>query len=293
MQAMILAAGFGTRLLPYTNLKPKPLFPLLNTPLLLLKILRLQNFGFDHIVVNCHHHKDQVRTLLAGRPGVYLQEEDKIMGTGGGLRLALDLLKDEPLLVTNGDIYHTVDYQKLYDEHVQKESGITLAVHDYPRFNGLSVKDDRLLGFGNNPDTEIFAFTGLHMLDPRLLKPLPTKRESCIIEWYKTLLSKGNEIRVSRVDNSYWTDMGTPFDYLKLHGDLLNGKIPCWQQIKQRVSSPFYIDKGARYGKTFEVKDWACIGRANIGSNVSISRSVVWDDAVIPDNSVITDSLIV
>ncbi len=112
MQAMILAAGFGTRLQPYSNLRPKPLFPLLNTPLLLLTIQRLQDAGFDHIVVNCHHLKDQIRSLLAGIPGVFLQEETMIMGTGGGLRLAIDLLKDEPLLVSNGDIYHTVDYQQ-------------------------------------------------------------------------------------------------------------------------------------------------------------------------------------
>ena len=172
MQAMILAAGFGTRLLPYTNIKPKPLFPILNIPLLLLVVQRLQDCGFDHIIVNCHHHKDQIHALLADIPGVYLQEEDEIMGTGGGLRLALDLLRDEPLLVTNGDIYHTVDYLDLYNEHVKKGSEVTLAVHDYPRFNGLSIRGDRLLCFDKYPDADVVAFTGIHMLDPELLKPL-------------------------------------------------------------------------------------------------------------------------
>ena len=109
MQAMILAAGFGTRLLPYTELRPKPLFPLLNKPLLLLTIERLQRAGFDHIVVNCHHLRDQIVDLLQDLRGVVVQQEDIILGTGGGLRLALNVFRNEPVLVTNGDIYHSVD----------------------------------------------------------------------------------------------------------------------------------------------------------------------------------------
>ena len=118
---MILAAGLGTRLLPHTLIRPKPLFPVLNQPLLLATIRRLQNLGFDHIVVNCHHLRQQVATALNGIAGVILQEEEVILGTGGGLRRALNLFRDEPLLVSNGDIYHTIDFLRLYNEH--KKSG--------------------------------------------------------------------------------------------------------------------------------------------------------------------------
>lgn len=117
MQAMILAAGFGTRLLPYTLSRPKPLFPILNQPLLLLTIRRLQQAGCDHIVVNCHHLREQIVAALHGIPGVVVQEEVVILGTGGGLRKARALFRDEPVLVTNGDIYHTVDYRRLYRHH--------------------------------------------------------------------------------------------------------------------------------------------------------------------------------
>ncbi len=293
MQAMILAAGFGTRLQPYSNLRPKPLFPLLNTPLLLLTIQRLQDAGFDHIVVNCHHLRDQIRSLLSGTPGVFLQEEGMIMGTGGGLRLAIDLLKDEPLLVSNGDIYHTVDYQQFYNQHVSYGSKITLAIHDYPRFNGLSVENNRLISFDKKPGKKVAAFTGLHLLDPKILQPLSVNRKSCIIEWYKTLMNMGVEIKVSRVDDSSWTDMGTIEDYLQLHGDILTGRVLCWHQLQQKIESPFFIDNKADCGNNFQVKEWACIGRARIGNNVTVSRSVIWDGAEIPDNSIITDQLVV
>jgi len=132
MQAMILAAGLGTRLLPHTLIRPNPLFPILNKPLLLLTIERLQKIGFDHIVVNCHHLREQVVAILDGVSGVIVQEEEIILGTGGGLRNALNVLRDEPLLVTNGDIYHTVDFMDFYQYHIENGTLVTLAMHDFP-----------------------------------------------------------------------------------------------------------------------------------------------------------------
>lgn len=293
MQAMILAAGFGTRLHPFTNIRPKPLFPILNIPLLLLTIQRLKDAGCDHIVVNCHHLKDQVRDYIGGIQGVHLQEEKKILGTGGGLRLALERLRDEPILITNGDIYHSVDYQAFYKNHLGSGSKLTLAVHDYPRFNGLTIEAGRLVSFDRNHQGDVVAFTGLHILHPQLLKPLSLGKKSCIIKWYKTLLENGEMIGVYRVDNCFWTDMGTPEDYLQLHGDLLKRRVDCWRQLKDRVATPTYLSRAARTGRNLEVREWACIGKAQIGDNVSISRSVIWDGVVIPDNSVIADSLIV
>ncbi len=135
MQAMILAAGFGTRLLPHTKIRPKPLFPVINTPLLLLTIDRLKHFGFSRIVVNCHYLREQIVQAVAEIPGVIVQEEEKILGTGGGLRQALTSLDEGPLLVTNGDIYHTIDLGQLYMYHGERGNAVTMAMHDYPRFN--------------------------------------------------------------------------------------------------------------------------------------------------------------
>ncbi len=293
MQAMILAAGFGTRLQPYTNLRPKPLFPLLNTPLLLLTIRRLQEAGCDHIVVNSHHLSRQVRDLLDDFSGVYLQEEKNIMGTGGGLRLALDLFRDEPLLVTNGDIYHTVDYRNLCEAHIDGGAKVTLAVHDHPRFNGLKINSDGNVGFDTERNGELVAFTGLHMLDTSILRPIRVEQPSCIIDRYKKMPSEGGEIRGVRVDNCYWTDMGTPGDYLELHGGLLQQTIPCWSLLREKIASPFHIAGEAVIGNNISVEDWVCIGRANIGRNVSIRRSVIWDNAVVSDDTIIEDSLVV
>ncbi len=96
MQAMILAAGLGTRLLPHTSIRPKPLFPVLNSPLLLLTIARLKNFGFDHIIVNCHHLREQIVEAVELIEDVMVIEEEIILGTGGGLRGAVTTSRSTP-----------------------------------------------------------------------------------------------------------------------------------------------------------------------------------------------------
>lgn len=296
MQAMILAAGYGTRLLPFTRHRPKPLFPVLNTPLLRLIIARLQAAGFDHIIVNCHHLGHQISTSLTDIKGVSIQKEDRILGTGGGLRRALSHLRDEPVLVTNGDIYHTIAFDALYQAHLQSDGVATLAVHDCPRFNSLVVKNERLQGFSSDSGDAALAFTGVHVIDPRVLRPIAEDQQSCIIEHYRQLLKQHRTIAVKRVDDAgggaFWTDIGTPADYLRLHGGLLRGEIPCWPELSEQIACPVLQDNRASVGAGLQCVDWACIGNAVIGQNVSLSRCVVWDGAVIADNSSINDTIV-
>jgi len=297
MQAMILAAGFGTRLLPYTVVRPKPLFPILNQPLLLLTIQRLQHAGCDHIVVNCHYLREQIIRALHGIPGVVVQEETSVLGTGGGLRLALDQFREEPVLVTNGDIYHTIDYQRLYQDHKRQGAPVTMAMHDFPRFNTVAVRDGRIYSFDDQTERtkdDLLAFTGLHVLEPEVLAAIPTDEEYSIIDRYRHLLQQGQPIAAMRVDDCFWTDMGTVEDYLTLHAGLLTGKIPVWPELLWAAKSPFLVAGQAEMKSGLELRDWVCIGGdAVIGKNSFLQRSVVWDEATIADGCRIVDQLVV
>lgn len=296
MQAMILAAGFGTRLLPYTLVRPKPLFPILNQSLLLLTIQRLQQAGCDHIVVNCHYLREQIVCALHGIPGVVVQEETSVLGTGGGLRLALDQFRDEPVLVTNGDIYHTIDYQRLYQDHKREGAPVTMAMHDFPRFNTVAVRDGRICSFDDQADRakgDLLAFTGLHVVEPTVLAGIPAEGEYSIIDWYRQLLQQGRPIVAMRVDDCFWTDMGTVEDYLALHAGLLTGEIPVWPELLGSAKNPFLVADKAKTGSGLVLKDWVCVGDAIIGKNTYLQRSVVWDEVTIPEGRRIVDQLVV
>ena len=291
MQAMILAAGLGTRLLPHTSIRPKPLFPILNKPILLLTIERLKNFGFDHILVNCHHLKEQIVETLESVEGVTLIEEEVILGTGGGLRGALPLMRDEPILITNGDIYHTVNLREMYLSHQRKCNDITLGVHDYLRFNTVSIEGDRVTAFRKEKKGQTLAYTGLQVVEPKIFRDIPENRYSCIIDHYSSLLEHGHDIHYFRVDGCHWTDMGTVDDYLSLHEGLLTDKIPCWQEIGS-VRKPYCIAKRAKLPAQLELEDWVSIGEARIGNKSHLQRCVVWDDVVVHGGMEIVNSIV-
>jgi mannose-1-phosphate guanylyltransferase len=291
MQAMILAAGLGTRLLPHSLVRPKPLFPILNQPLLLLTIKRLQKIGCDRIVVNCHHLSEQIVEALNGVQGVIVQEEEVILGTGGGLRTALENLHDEPLLVTNGDIYHTIDFLALYRHHEKHGNLVTLAMHNYPRFNNVMTKDGKVASFDNKVEFTQLAFTGVHVVDPAILSDIKPDSYSCIIDRYRQLLRDGKEIDCFRVDDCFWTDMGTPEDYLALHQGLLTNTIPCWSEVGP-VRKPYCIDKRAKLPAQFELNDWTCIGDAHVENGSYLERVVIWDDVSITRGSKLIDMIV-
>jgi mannose-1-phosphate guanylyltransferase len=293
MQAMILAAGFGTRLLPFTNFKPKPLFPILNRPLLLLTIERLQRAGCDHIVINCHHLRRQIVDILENLTGVVVQREERILGTGGGLRLALQSFRDEPVLVTNGDIYHTVDFHSLYEAHINSTDPVTMAMHDFPRFNNVSVQDGQVRSFDHVENYRLLAFTGLHVVNPEILDAIPLAQPSSIIDHYRLLLEEKKNIAAFRVDGSFWTDMGTVEDYLALHGGLLTGTIPWWQELGEGPESPFFLTDRPADNNSLMMKDWVCAGNVKIGKNVHLERVVLWEGATVPDGSRLKDTLVI
>ncbi len=293
MQAMILAAGFGTRLLPYTQLRPKPLFPLLNQPLLLLTIAHLQAAGFDHIIVNCHYLRQQIVTALAEIPGVIVQEEETVLGTGGGLRMALSHMRNEPLLVSNGDIYHTVDCRELYQAHDSKRFEVTMAMHDYLRFNKVAVANGQVTGFDDQGCNNLLAFTGLHVLNPEILETIEPEQEYSIIDRYREVLQEGSKIQAVHVDGCSWTDMGTVEDYLTLHGMLLKKEIPRWPEFTSLPQEPFLIDEQTVTGSTLTLQDWACVGHAQLADNITLQRCVVWDDAKLTEGTAVSDTLLV
>jgi len=283
MQAMILAAGFGTRLLPHSALRPKPLFPVLNTPLLLATIARLHRAGFNHIIVNAHHLRGQIKAALAGLPGVLLLEEEDILGTGGGLRGAMPYLRSEPLLVANGDIYHLIDFAEIYQTHCRAAVPVTMVMHDFPRFNTVTVANGQVVGFDTPAAASNLAFTGLHVINPEVLPDIEAGVFSSIIDHYRQLLRQGVVIRCHDATGTFWTDMGNEADYLALHAGLLRREIPRWPELAVgTVDEPTLpplqlIGRNAAISQDCQLDDWLSIGAASIGGGAALARVVVWD----------------
>ncbi|WPD24997.1 MAG: sugar phosphate nucleotidyltransferase [Candidatus Electrothrix scaldis] len=287
MQAMLLAAGFGTRLRPYTLVRPKPLFPICNVPLLHIHLDKLLALGCERIVVNCHYLPEQIKEAVADRPEVILQYEEEVLGTGGGLRKALEHFHEGPVLVMNGDIFHDIDLSLLAQAHTASENEVTMALHDYPRFNGVVVQQEKIRDFltskelsKENLQEPPLAFTGIHLVNRAVLEQIPLGCFFHIIDLYKEL-AKAGKIGFIRTDGSFWQDMGTPEDYLDLHRHLLSSPTPSW-----------CIHESAIIGKDVVLKDWGAIGPgAVIGDRAKLTRSVIWEGTHVTHDAELTDAI--
>ncbi len=121
MKALILAAGFGKRLEPYTHHTPKPLFTISNQPLLDRVIRRLSSAGISAVMVNTHHLHHQIERYLTSHSypiPVTTRYEPEILGTGGAIKNLSDFWDDEPFMVVNSDIITDIDLKNVFDFHL-------------------------------------------------------------------------------------------------------------------------------------------------------------------------------
>jgi len=193
-QAMILAAGLGTRLKPLTDTMPKALVPVNGTPLLDLNIRRLMEQGYDRFVVNIHHFAQQIVDYVRQQdyaPLVHFSDETaQLLETGGGLKKAQNLFRDdEPILIHNVDILDNVDYEWFARQHQPDEDAVLLVSQRKTKRYLLFDNAMHLMGWKNIETGEIkspyeyvrrtglsqhgeslnmFAFSGIHSFSPRL-----------------------------------------------------------------------------------------------------------------------------
>src|SRR5262252_984120 len=160
MRAVILAAGFGTRLWPLTEDRTKPAIPFLNRPLISYSVEYLVSHSIKDIIINLHHQPDSIRSALedGSRFGASIQYslEEKILGTSGALDRVRDRLQDDDFVVMNGKVVTNIDVCEAIRAHREREALATLVLQRNLKRQPFSVVeiDDhgRIVRFGHNPE---------------------------------------------------------------------------------------------------------------------------------------------
>lgn len=189
MQAMIFAAGLGTRLKPLTDSTPKALVRVGGEPLLKHVVLKLKAAGFTRIVVNVHHFADQIIDYLAANNNFGLDilisdERSGLLETGGGIKKARPFFDlSAPILIHNVDILSNIDLQKFYEEGLHSDATLLVSTRKTKRYFLFSQDDTRLLKGWTNIETrevkspyqdleitnyDMYAFSGIHVFSPSL-----------------------------------------------------------------------------------------------------------------------------
>ena len=214
MKALILAAGFGTRLLPYTQTIPKPLFTLISRPVLEHTIEKLVQTGCHEILINTHHLHEQIEEFIRlNRFGKLIKtiHEPVILDTGGAIANAEPFLDEHPFFVINSDIISTIDLLKAYNFHKESDCLITLVLHDFQQFNKVEIDGNSCIQ-NFETKTKGFAFTGVQILSPEIFTFFPDKKIFSSIEVYRNLC-KTKKVKAFVEKEIFWSDIGDKDSY--------------------------------------------------------------------------------
>ncbi len=309
MKAMILAAGFGTRMKPFTDIVAKPALPLLNVPIIRHNIAKIAQVGIKELIINLHHLPQTIKDAVDGydelEVSITFVEEEQILGTGGGLKNAQKIIGDQTLLLINADIFHQVplgDVIKFHIDHGGQATMVLLRAEEaeFPLLGATErLKINDFLGqrFTDHEIVHRGVFTGIHILEPMIFDYIPEGRFYEINQRaYPAMLREFPNSVNAFMYQGYWTELGDPKRYLQAHYDILKNPMlmsPTYNYAQPRgvhiteimnldngsvLYPPSFIGEELQIGASARIGPYAFIGeKVNIEDDVVISHAVVME----------------
>ncbi len=291
-KAMLLAAGFGSRLQPLTAAMPKPLMPLWGRPLLDRVIDLLVRQGVTEVVVNAHWHGEMLKKHIDGSDygvTIHFSRETEIRGTGGALLPWRDFFSDGPFWVINGDIAASLSLQGIVAAYASLP-GLAGACWVTAERGPRTVEMDhagRITCF-RSPDPGIdgtFTFCGAQLLSPAILGYIREQPFSTLVEAYEKAMQNGLFLKGAVLPESYWNDAGTLDRYREIHGETkklaLSGK-----PGGELYSADLDLQRDSR-------RFFGCIApTAMVPPEAEVRDSIVFDGVVLGQNAVLRNAII-
>ncbi|PFR37900.1 nucleotidyltransferase family protein [Bacillus thuringiensis] len=321
MKCIILAAGIGARLKPFTNSKPKPMLSILDKPVLEHLINHLASVNITEIYINLHYKGDKIKEYFKdGKEfgvSIIWREQEELTGPAGSLLCFADLFKeDEDILIFSGDAVHDADINCLIEQHKRTEAVLTMLMKEVENPTGYGVgmlgSDSKILQFIEKPvglkDGIYTVNCGIYCINSSFIKRIPEKTVVDFVDLANILIEENGLVYGHRTNN-YWIDMGTPKNLLKANLDVLRSKInklmPKTDDSKQlwledgvrihpsaKLIGPVYIGENCVIEKGSEIIGPAVIGANSIiKPNTHISSSVVFGKSLVPEETILYGGL--
>lgn len=301
-QAVVLAAGEGRRLRPFTNHTPKPLVPFLNRPLLQGTLEELSRAGVQRVWLNAWHLAEQLvawaESWRSSTMQVTVVVEDELLGTGGGLANILPRLAPAPLLVLAGDIVADFDFTALAKRHGESGAEATMALTAAadPELFGPVAIDERgllcdIIGRLGQPGCRSLVNASAHMLEPDFLARFPATGRSCLVrDGYLPALADGATV-AGWIHPGAWAETGTPAALLSAQRAALEGRLPLEpgriDAGGRRHAQQALVHPSARLGRGARLHDGSTIGAgARIGDAVIVRQCLVAPGVCLPERTV-------
>jgi mannose-1-phosphate guanylyltransferase len=282
MKALVLAAGLGTRMKPFTFFRAKASLPLLDVPFVHYPLQYLSENGVNEVVINLHAHPDSVKKAAGTQYKnirISYSHEQEILGTAGAMRKAAGMLDGNPFIVMNSDTIMDIPLQKVLDYHRSLDSDVTLVIMKDARFahyGGLYFEGDplKLSGFKTGPG-ESYHYTGFQIVSPRILESIPAEQKSGIFTDIYPSHIPDWKIH-GYVYQGLWKEMGNLKEYLRTSIELVRDPLP--ESLAPAGSTGSLISHRAQVQSGAEINDSIIMEGAEIQSNARIDHCIIGPD---------------
>ena len=273
MKAVIMAGGEGTRLRPLTSLRPKPMVPIVNQPVMEHIVGLVKHHGITEVVATLAFMPQAISDYFGDGDewGITIEYaiEEVPLGTAGSVKNAEKLLTgDEPFVVISGDALTDIDLGELVEYHKRMGGAVTIALKrvDDPLDFGvvITAEDGRIERFLEKPTWgQVFSDlinTGIYVVEPWVLGEIPAEGPyDFSADLFPKLMEKGHELYGFTAEG-YWCDVGSRDSYLDVHRDVLDGKAKIYVPgVHARegvwVADSAVIDPDARLGDKVVIGD--------------------------------------
>jgi mannose-1-phosphate guanylyltransferase/phosphomannomutase len=316
-----MAGGEGTRLRPLTSMRPKPMVPIVNKPVMEHILGLVKWHGMSEVVATLQFMPQVIEDYFGDGEewgmDISYAIEDSPLGTAGSVKNAEELLR-ETFVVISGDSLTDIDISEVVRFHKEKGGIVTLALKrvDNPLDFGvvITAEDGRIERFLEKPTWgQVFSDTintGIYVCEPEIFDYIPQgKMFDFSSDLFPLLMKKGHKLYGAIVDG-YWCDIGNLGSYMQAHIDILDGAVGCYVpgfRTKDDVwmGDGATIDPSARIGHRVviganskikagvELGDYAVIGdNCLLGYAAQVHRSVVWNDSFIGERATLRGTVV-
>ena len=228
---VIMAGGLGSRLLPLTEDKPKPLLEVAGKPMIVHILEKFRDEGAKDFFICVNYKSTMIEDYLGDgsnyRVRINCINETERLGTSGALSLLPEI--SSPFFVTNADVLASVNFKAMYQFHLDNESVLTMAIKkiqfDVP-YGTVSLEHNRIVDLSEKPSVENYVNAGIYVIDNQCIKEIPTNQQCDMTEFISYLLSKNKKISGYLI-NGDWTDIGQLKDYWSANrNELVKAQIP-------------------------------------------------------------------
>lgn len=297
-KAVVLAAGFGTRMLPLSLDTPKPMMPIWGVPALGHVLAMLRRWGVRDVLINLHHQPDPIVQYTRTQPfpglRLTLSYEPDILGTGGALQRAGWFFDSAPFWMLNADVAAEVSPAPFLRAYVCRRPLAALWMHPALGPRTVEMERDRIVNFhSSRPGTAgTYTFCGLQLLSPRILDYLPPRGFVGIVQAYTRAMAAGRTIAGVCVARSFWADIGTPDSYLAAHRDIR----AAWRA--RHPGARLFVPAQERRMRTLRRQGVRLTGfaavdaRAQIERGATLNEAVVWEGARVGGDAVVEHAIV-